>query len=87
MDERFEGWDCEDTEFLRRISWPRLPGPLFHIWHAKGYAKGELLFLGASGSKRGKERWAITYKFVASGAACRRPGLEAASLEQAGGDR
>ncbi len=35
MDERFEGWGCEDTEFLRRISWRRLPGPLFHIWHAK----------------------------------------------------
>ncbi len=32
----------------------------------KGYAKGELLFLGASGSKRGKERWGITYKFAAS---------------------
>ena len=35
MDERFEGWGCEDTEFLRRIPWRRLPGPLFHIWHAK----------------------------------------------------
>ena len=32
----------------------------------KGYAKGELLFLGATGSKRGRERWAITYKFAAS---------------------
>ena len=32
----------------------------------KGYAKGELLFLGASGSKRGKERWSINYKFAAS---------------------
>lgn len=35
MDERFEGWGCEDTEFLRRIPWRRLPGPLSHIWHAK----------------------------------------------------
>jgi hypothetical protein len=35
MDERFEGWGCEDTEYLRRIPWRRLPGPLFHIWHAK----------------------------------------------------
>jgi hypothetical protein len=32
----------------------------------KGYAKGEVLFLGASGTKRGRERWAITYKFAAS---------------------
>ena len=32
----------------------------------KGFAKGEVLFLGASGSKRGRERWAITYKFAAS---------------------
>jgi hypothetical protein len=31
MDERFHGWGCEDTEFLRRIPWRRLPGPLFHI--------------------------------------------------------
>ncbi len=31
----FEGWGCEDTEFLRRIPLRRLPGPLFHIWHAK----------------------------------------------------
>jgi len=35
MDERFQGWGCEDTEFLRRIPWRRWPGPLFHIWHAK----------------------------------------------------
>jgi len=35
MDERFHGWGCEDTEFLRRIPWRRLRGPLFHIWHAK----------------------------------------------------
>lgn len=32
----------------------------------KGFAKGEVLFLGASGSRRGRERWAITYKFAAS---------------------
>ncbi|XZE56644.1 hypothetical protein SH139x_002767 [Planctomycetaceae bacterium SH139] len=32
----------------------------------KGFAKGEVLFLGASGSKRGKEQWAITFKFAAS---------------------
>lgn len=32
----------------------------------KGFSKGEVLFLGASGSRRGRERWAITYKFAAS---------------------
>ncbi len=35
MDERFEGWGCEDTEFLRRIPRRRLPELLFHSWHAK----------------------------------------------------
>ena len=35
MDERFHGWGAEDTEFLRRIPWQRLPGPLFHLWHPK----------------------------------------------------
>jgi hypothetical protein len=35
MDERFEGWGCDDTEFLGRIPWRRLPGPLFYIWHTK----------------------------------------------------
>lgn len=32
----------------------------------KGFAKGEVLFLGASGSKRGREKWALTFKFAAS---------------------
>lgn len=32
----------------------------------KGFAKGELLFLGASGSKRGTDDWEITYRFAAS---------------------
>jgi hypothetical protein len=42
-----------------------LTGKVNNNWF-KGYAKGELLFLGATGSKRGRERWAITYKFAAS---------------------
>lgn len=32
----------------------------------KGFAAGEVLFLGASGSKRGAEDWEITYRFAAS---------------------
>lgn len=32
----------------------------------KGFAKGEVLFLGASGSKRGLEDWEITFRFAAS---------------------
>ena len=32
----------------------------------KGFAKGELLFLGASGSKQGKDDWEITFRFAAS---------------------
>jgi hypothetical protein len=32
----------------------------------KGYAKGEVLFLGASGSKRGLDDWEITFRFAAS---------------------
>lgn len=32
----------------------------------KGFAKGEVLFLGASGQRRGSERWTVTYKFAAS---------------------
>lgn len=32
----------------------------------RGFAPGELLFLGASGSKRGEEDWEITYRFAAS---------------------
>jgi hypothetical protein len=32
----------------------------------KGFAKGEVLFLGASGSKRGIDDWEITYRFAAS---------------------
>ncbi len=32
----------------------------------KGFAKGELLFLGASGSKRGTEDWEITFRFAGS---------------------
>jgi len=32
----------------------------------KVFAAGEVLFLGASGSKRGEEDWEITYRFAAS---------------------
>ncbi len=32
----------------------------------KGFAAGEVLFLGASGSKRGQDDWEITFKFAAS---------------------
>lgn len=32
----------------------------------RGFAAGEVLFLGASGSKRGPEDWEITYRFAAS---------------------
>ena len=32
----------------------------------KGFARGEVLFLGASGAKRGDEEWEITYRFAAS---------------------
>jgi hypothetical protein len=32
----------------------------------KGFARGEVLFLGASGAKRGFDDWEITYRFAAS---------------------
>lgn len=32
----------------------------------KGFQPGEVLFLGASGSQRGKDDWEITYRFAAS---------------------
>jgi hypothetical protein len=32
----------------------------------KGFQAGEVLFLGASGSKRGKDDWEITFRFAAS---------------------
>jgi len=32
----------------------------------KGFATGEVLFLGASGSKRGNDSWEITFNFAAS---------------------
>ena len=32
----------------------------------KGFAPGEVLFLGASGTQRGQEDWEITFKFAAS---------------------
>ncbi len=31
----------------------------------RGYAPGELLFLGASGAKRGSEQWELTFRFSA----------------------
>ena len=35
MDERFHGWGCEDTEYLRRVESRRLRGTLFHIHHKR----------------------------------------------------
>lgn len=32
----------------------------------RGFEPGEVLFLGASGSKRGQDDWEIAYKFAAS---------------------
>ena len=32
----------------------------------RGFAAGEVLFMGASGSKRGEEDWEITFRFAAS---------------------
>ena len=32
----------------------------------KGFAAGEVLFLGASGSQRGQDDWEITFRFAAS---------------------
>jgi hypothetical protein len=32
----------------------------------KGFAEGEVLFLGASGSQRGDDSWEITFRFAAS---------------------
>jgi hypothetical protein len=32
----------------------------------KGFAAGEVLFLGAQGSKRGNELWSLTFRFAAS---------------------
>jgi hypothetical protein len=32
----------------------------------RGFQAGEVLFLGASGSKRGKDDWEITFRFAAS---------------------
>jgi hypothetical protein len=32
----------------------------------RGFAAGEVLFLGASGSRRGLEKWELTYQFAAS---------------------
>jgi hypothetical protein len=32
----------------------------------RGFQPGEVLFLGASGSKRGKDDWEITFRFAAS---------------------
>ena len=32
----------------------------------RGFAAGEVLFMGASGSKRGQDDWEITYRFAAS---------------------
>lgn len=32
----------------------------------RGFQAGEVLFLGAAGTKRGKDDWSVTFKFVAS---------------------
>jgi hypothetical protein len=31
--EGFQGWGFEDGEFLDRVPYTRIDGPLFHIWH------------------------------------------------------
>ncbi len=37
-----------------------------NIAQFRNFARGEVLFLGAAGTKRGREDWELTYKFAAS---------------------
>lgn len=79
-DDRVEGVDItvpvytfSETHYYEKILvTPALKNNIFQLTGRvnhdifKGFAKGEVLFLGASGSRKGLENWAITYKFAAS---------------------
>jgi hypothetical protein len=79
-DDRVEGTDItvpvfnftETHYILNELVTPAYKLALFNLTGKvngsgfKGFAKGEVLFLGASGSKRGLEDWEITFRFAAS---------------------
>jgi hypothetical protein len=79
-DDRVEGTDiavpvfnfAETHYILNTLVTPAYKLALFNLTGKvnggsfKGFAKGEVLFLGASGSKRGLEDWEITFRFAAS---------------------
>jgi hypothetical protein len=79
-DDRVEGTDItvpvfnftETHYILNELVTPAYKLALFNLTGKvngatfKGFAKGEVLFLGASGSKRGLDDWEITFRFAAS---------------------
>lgn len=82
QDGRVEGADAtvpmfvwSDTRSIHPLNMtPEYRNTLFHLTGrvndkplaGAGFAKGEVLFLGASGQRRGRERWSVTFKFAAS---------------------
>ncbi len=79
-DDRVEGTDItvpvfnftETHYILNELVTPAYKLALFNLTGKvngggfKGFAKGEVLFLGASGAKRGLDDWEITFRFAAS---------------------
>jgi len=63
-------WNWQETHYLTDA---QLNAPAYYALTGmvnsdvfRGYQPGEVLFLGASGQKRGEGKWEITFKFAAS---------------------
>jgi len=63
-------WNWQETHYL---SAAQLNAPVYYALtgmvnadNFRGYFPGEVLFLGASGQKRGEGKWELTFKFAAS---------------------
>jgi len=63
-------WNWQETHYLTDL---QLNTPAYYALTGmvnsdvfEGYQPGEVLFLGASGQKRGDSRWEVTFKFAAS---------------------
>ena len=64
-------FNFQEKHYFANLSWSYL-GMLHNITAKtnndtfRGYPAGEVLFLGAAGSRRGVEMWEVTYKFACS---------------------
>ena len=65
LDERFAGWGGDDVEFLARVPFQRLNGPIYHLFHPKAERRDvpeKLAMIEATRRREAETRRAFLYE-------------------------